>query len=208
MAIITNITEQKNKKRANIFIDGSFFCGLNLETMIKNGIKTGMSVNEKELPDIVIESETRHGLDYCFKLLAVKPYSRHEIIKKLENKGYDEGIIQNILYKLEEYKLFDDLAYAKAIIEGSKNDGKRKIMQKLINKGITTDILKELDSMFVDEKEKGKLASISAKYMKNKPHTQQILQKLYKYLLGKGFDYELIKFEIEKYRENDNESWY
>jgi len=45
MAEITAITPQKkDKTRCNIEVDGRFYCGMKLETVMQNRLKAGMSV--------------------------------------------------------------------------------------------------------------------------------------------------------------------
>ena len=51
MPVITKIETQKNKSRVNIFVDDSFFCGLNKETAILFGLK-----ENKEIEKITISS--------------------------------------------------------------------------------------------------------------------------------------------------------
>ena len=47
MAEITGITPQiKDKERCNIEVDGRFFCGMKLETVVKHRLKVGVAVSE------------------------------------------------------------------------------------------------------------------------------------------------------------------
>lgn len=207
MAVITNLTEQKNKKRVNVFVDNSFFCGISRETMVKNGIKVGLEIDENKLKNIIFESEVRRAQDYCLTLVASKPYSHFEIKQKLSNKGFDDLVIIGVIKKLDEYNLIDDALLAKAVVESSKYDGRRKIEQKLIKKGLSKTEIESAENMLTNEGESSKIDVISAKYMKNKEKTLQNLQKLYRHLLARGFDYELCKKGVEKFKEIDDESW-
>ena len=47
--------------------------------------------------------------------------------------------------------------------------------------------------------------AILAKYMRGKSVDRESLQKAYRYLLGKGFDYETAKAAIDAYGEIDEE---
>ena len=51
MSVITKIEQQRNKSRVNIFVDDSFFCGLERETAAVFGLKTGKQVNEEYLKE-------------------------------------------------------------------------------------------------------------------------------------------------------------
>ena len=60
MSEITGISPQKHDKlRCNIEVDGVFFCGMTLETVMKNRLKTGSVVTAEELSRMQLESERR-----------------------------------------------------------------------------------------------------------------------------------------------------
>lgn len=206
MGVITEISSQKNKTRVNLFIDNSFFCGLMTETLVKFNLKVGLQVDEATLKSIIIESETRRGLNYAFLLVAKNQYTKKQIETKLKSKGYDKIVVSNILDKLEEYGGVNDESFALNYVNGSKYS-KRMIEQKLKQKGVEDDIIKNALNCLKSDSEQDKIATISAKYMKIKPLTRENLDKLFRYLVGKGFDYELIKCEISKIRSEDYESW-
>ena len=61
---ITAITPQvKDKTRCNIYIDGRFYCGMSLETTIKNRLKVGQIVSLEKLSLMQLESEKSTALD-------------------------------------------------------------------------------------------------------------------------------------------------
>ena len=48
MKTVTKIKIQNSdKNRVNLYLDGKFFCGLELETVVKNGIKVGTIITEE-----------------------------------------------------------------------------------------------------------------------------------------------------------------
>ena len=66
MSVITKIETQKNKSRVNIFIDDSFFCGLNKETAVIFGLKVGKEIDEESLRQAVFESEVKSAFENPF----------------------------------------------------------------------------------------------------------------------------------------------
>ena len=57
MAEITGISPQKkDKTRCNIEVDGRFYCGMKLETAIKNRLKVGSVVSLEYLAELPLES--------------------------------------------------------------------------------------------------------------------------------------------------------
>lgn len=205
MGVITEISSQKNKTRVNLFIDNSFFCGLMTETLVKNNLKVGMVVDEDKLKEIIFESEMRKGLNYVFSLVAKKAYTRFEIAKKLKDKGYDDKVIDAINAKLAEYNLVNDEEFARASVGQMGLLSRRQLEQKLKQKGINDAIIKSAVNDIKSGDEEGKIAIISAKYLKNKPKTQENLQRLFRYLAGKGFEFDLIKKQISQIKVEENE---
>ena len=59
MVKITDITNQKNKNKFNLFVDGEFYAGILKETAISNNFFVGREIDENLLADILIESETK-----------------------------------------------------------------------------------------------------------------------------------------------------
>lgn len=208
MGIVTKIEYQKNKTRVNIYVDGEFFCGLNSEVLFSNQIKVGSEVDEQRLKGLIFESEVKKGVSYVFGLLAKKPYAEREIRTKLYQKGYSSETTQKIIETIKEYKLIDDSDYAKTYVDSNKTKSKREIEFNLSQKGIDKHIIQNAVNDIENDDEMAKIDIITAKYMKNKPKTSENLQKLFRYLQGKGFEFGLIKNKISKLKEQVNdESW-
>lgn len=208
MGIVTKIEYQKNKTRVNIYVDGEFFCGLNSEVLFSNQIKVGSEVDEQRLKALIFESEVKKGVSYVFGLLAKKPYTEREIRTKLYQKGYSSETTQKIIETIKEYKLIDDSDYAKTYVDSNKTKSKREIEFNLSQKGIDKHIIQNAVNDIENDDEMAKIDIITAKYMKNKPKTSENLQKLFRYLQGKGFEFGLIKNKISKLKEQVNdESW-
>jgi len=209
MGVITKIDLQKNKNRVNLFVDNSFFCGLYKEILLKNGLKVGQDIDESKLKEVITESETRRALDYAFNILGGKSYSEFELRKKLKSKMFETDIINIVISKLDEYHLIDDEAYAKILVESYKLDGPKRMENKLIQRGISQEIAKNAVNCLSEGVEECKIEQLSAKYLKNKEKSAQNLQKLYRYLIGRGFGHEVVSRFVSKIKveEGSDESW-
>ncbi len=202
MPFITNVSVQKNnKKRCNVFVDNQFFCAMNIETVVKNQLKSGLEIDKEQLEQIVFENEKQEALfkatDYISKNLKTKKQVKDYLIKK----GYSEQVAWYCVDKLKEYEYIDDKEYSKRYIESvNKRQGKRLIEYKLMLKGVKKD---DIESAYleteVDAKESAKL--IAEKYLKNKEITKENIAKTYRYLIGKGFSYDEATFAISKFSE-------
>ena len=70
MATITKIEVQKNnKERANVYIDDEFFAGMNIELIMKYGLKKGIQVNEELINEIIMEDLKVEAFNKAIKYL-------------------------------------------------------------------------------------------------------------------------------------------
>ena len=203
MAEITSITpQQKDKTRCNIEIDGKFYCGMKLDTVLANGLKAGMSVDTNFLSRLQLESEKLTALDKALRHISVSMKTEKEIRTFLKKKGYLEEVQDYVLEKMKDYGYVDDETYAQSYIEGaSKRKGSRLIQLELRQKGVDGQIIDSALSSLEDETESAKRCL--EKYMRGKNFDQVTLQKAYRNLLSKGFDYDTCKQAIESLKNED-----
>ena len=203
MPEITSITPQKkDRTRCNIEIDGKFYCGMKLDTVLANGLKAGMGVDLSELSLIQLESEKLTALDKALKHISVSMKTEKEIRLFLRRKGYLEDVAEYVLEKMKDYGYVDDETYAASYVEGaSKRKGSRLLQLELRQKGVDEEIIDSVLSSLEDE-------TLSArrcleKYMRGKPFDEATLKKAYRNLLSKGFDYDTCKQAIESLKDED-----
>lgn len=194
MAIITKIESQKNKSRVNIFVDDSFFCGLNKETAVIFGLKENKEIDEDKLKTAIFESEVKSAFEKSLDIVGRRMHSQNELITKLTSKGYSDEVCARVIEKLEEYHYIDDSLFAKQFALANNKLSKRNLKEKLILKGISSDIILDvLENRSNDDE--FELCLVQAnKYLKSKKiETYEDLAKLQASLARKGFDFDTIK---------------
>lgn len=204
MPKITSISAQtKNKDRCNLFVDGSFFAGVSLITVMKNRIKVGDEIDEKALKEILEESERSIALnkaaDYISKSLKTKKQVKEYLLKK----GYDEQTVWYCIDKLKEYDYIDDVEYSKRyVLSKSKTQGKRLVEYNLMMKGVKKqDIEDAYSESDINAKENAKV--VAEKHLKNKERTKENIAKTYRYLIGKGFSYDEASYALSFFDEDN-----
>lgn len=194
MSIITKIESQRNKSRVNIFVDDSFFCGLNKETAILFGLKEGKEVDEKKLEKVIFESEIKSAFEKALDYVGRRMNTRKELFDKLTKKGYSSQVAQNAIQKLEEYHYIDDELFSKQFVNSNPNLSKKVLKIKLAQKGVTSDIIQEILSDRSKDDEFELCLKQAKKYVKSKSiEGLKELQKMQASLARKGFDYDIIK---------------
>ena len=207
MSEITAITPQtKDKTRCNIFLDGRFYCGMKLETVVKNRLKAGMNVTEAFLSEIQLESEKATALDKTLTYITATQKTEKQIRDYLYKKGYLKSVVEYVIEKLREYRFVDDKDYAETYAQNAASrKGKRLIKVELARKGIQKeDVESALETLEVEDQEEA-AKNILQKYMRSKEPTRENLSKGFRYLMSKGFDYDVAKKAIECFGDIEEE---
>lgn len=205
---ITAITPQvKDKRRCNVFIDGRFCCGLTLETTIKNRLKVGQCVSVEKLAEMQLESEKDTALDKALTHVSATRKTEKQLRDFLAKKGYLPVVTDYVLEKLRGYNFVNDEEYAEAYVEyTAAKKGARLIRLELKSKGVADeDIESALEGVTGEEQTRGAL-SVLQKYMRSKTADRETLAKAFRYLLGKGYDYEIAKAALTAYGDLDDET--
>ena len=194
MPVITKIETQKNKSRVNIFVDDSFFCGLNKETAVIFGLKENKEVDEEKLKVAIFESEVKSAFEKSLDYLGRRMYTKKELIERLTQKGYIKEVAERVIEKLEEYRYIDDKLFAKQFFQSNGHLSKRVIQGKLIQKGVANDIISDIIEERTGESELELCLLQAKKYLKSKEVNDiKDIQKMQASLARKGFDFDTIK---------------
>lgn len=126
--------------------------------------------------------------------------TRKQIIDKLKSGLYPDNIIYKVVEYLEEYNLINDKRYAMLYLDYKKSVySKRKIIQDLYTKGISKELIDEA-FMESDFSEDDSISSVLKKRAKRYDLSDsKDLQKLYRYLVGKGYSFSTVKKAVDNY---------
>ncbi len=206
MSEITAIEIQKNdKNRCNIYLDGNFFVGISVESVMKNHLKVGMRLDEKKLGEILYSSEKEKALGKALNYISKALKTRRQVKDYLIKKGYLEEVVFNVLDKLTENGLIDDKEYCVRYIETySKNQGRKLIEFKLLSKGCKKeDILCAFENTIDVVNSCEHAYNLALKHLRGKELTKENYAKTYRYLVGKGFLFEDIDRAISIIKEEN-----
>lgn len=199
MPRITSIEPQKHKGRYNIFLDGEFAFGADKETIYTFGLRKNDDLQENKIYEIKDYDEFNFGKKIAYRFLNYKPRTEKEIKKKLKENKISEKNIEKIIAILKDLKYLDDNQFAKLYLEEKLSNnpkGKRLIATKLAEKGISKEIIDNvIDSQYSEVQEIKKAKELLKKYL-NKVRAKSDFdkkQKCFRYLLSRGFDYEIVK---------------
>ena len=201
MPKITDMQIQKNNKaRANVYIDGEFAMALEMLTVMKLGLKIGQEVSQQRLAEAVFDSEKSVAFEKAMGYLGRGMKTVKQMRDYLTKKAYAPEVVDYVIRRLKEYRYIDDEAYAKLYVEhNSATKGERRLKQELVSKGIAVS-LAEQHSQIDGEQALTDATRLAEKYMRNKPCDIKTLQKLQRYLLSRGYGYDIVNAVLRNHK--------
>ena len=203
MNIITKIeVGKRNKERVNIYIDEEYAFSISAVLIYKENIKVKDKIYVDSLKKLADEYNYIKCKNTALKTIERTYKSEKELAQKLALKGYDDHIINRTINFMKEYNLLNDNNYATMYVKDkSRNIGKKKIKYSLLQKGIDEEIIEsELEKINNDEVKAIVYEMALKKYKvfsKRENDNYKLTQKLYRFLMGKGYDYDLIKAVVK-----------
>lgn len=187
------------KASAEICVNGEVIRNISIEALVKSQVKVGL------IPDEIYSEFLKENFKQNAKKSLIASISRNlkserDIRIKLFQKGYPENAIDYAVSFAKEYGYVDDCAYARSYVSlGLLTKGEHRLRYELRSKGIADEIIDEcLSSVSGSQGESA--TRMAEKYMKDKEITPKNLEKLYRYLVFRGYDYEMVKDIVSSYR--------
>ncbi|MGD8744262.1 MAG: hypothetical protein PVJ52_01540, partial [Candidatus Woesebacteria bacterium] len=113
MPVVTKVEPQKNKKRVNVYLDGKFGFGLDLETFSKLKLKVEDELSETRVEKIVKEAEFQKMLDKLLKFVSLRPRSEKEIERWFKKHRVHHSLREELFNRLKKLDLVDDEKFAR-----------------------------------------------------------------------------------------------
>lgn len=202
--IITKVEVQKsNKNRVNLYVDDEYAFSCDAELVYKYDLRKQKSIKVDELKEIIAEDNYMKAKNVALKFIQRSYKTEKEMQNKLINKGFDEVTIKRVISFLKEYNFLDDLKYADMYIKSKqKTAGKSKLKYDLMKKGIDQSIIHSAIENLPSECEEDTARVLAEKkyrtLIKREVDRRKIYEKLLRFLVGKGYSWELSKSVTEK----------
>ena len=203
--MLVTAVEPRRKSLSALYIDGEFAMKLDTETLLINHIKEGVELSDKELHQLIEESNNKRAKEKALWLISYRDHSKKELVDKIKRTSSEESAVAAV-ERLTELGLVNDEAYARRyfreLTQGSKHLSPRGARYKLMEKGIDRELIDAIvEETDIDEKEQIRII-INSKY-KNFNTDEKTRKRTVAALQRKGFRWEDIKFVMEEYEEED-----
>lgn len=205
MPTITKISEQKRREnRRNVYLDGRFAFGCNLNVVARFKLREGMTLTAEQVRAIEEGEVRQECFDKALEYLGLRLHSRAELSKKLARREYGDAVIGAVLDELARLGYVDDERFArtKALSAAEhKKHGRRRAMVELLKTGVKGEVARRALDQVYDAQDTLAVARQLAE--KQAPRLKRLdpqvaRRRLVGMLQRRGFDYEDIRPVVDE----------
>ena len=195
---VTNI-QNIGRNRYKVFSDEGFLFVLYAKELSYYNIEVGSDISEAVYDEIREEVLTGRAKLRAMNLLMKHAFSEKGLYVKLVDGGYPEDIAAKAVGYVKSFGYVDDEAFAYDYVTSHADDKSiRRITQDLINKGISGEVIDKAFAKASDSEEgvdeETQIRALLAKRNFDPADADlNMINKTYKFLLGKGYSSEMIR---------------
>lgn len=198
MPKITKIeVQKKNKERFNLYLDGEFEMGIDMDTYIHFNLKKDQIVEAQDMEKIQNYDQYRQAVNTAIQYISYRKRTDHEVIKHLQKKEVSELVIAKVIEYCHDKRLIDHNDYANSlkntmILTTDKGPGIFK--EKLREAGVEQIIIDDYVERYEAEQPLEAIVKVANKILRQKkgPIVKR-KEKLTQSLIQKGYSFEKIK---------------
>ncbi len=145
--------QQRNKERANVYIDDEFAFGLALT--LAATLRKGQTLSDAEITELRAKDGVEKAYGRALNYLSYRPRSESEIRQYLRGKEVPPDAIDSIVARLERIGLVNDAEFAELWVRNraaTSPRGPRALRQELWQKGVARAVV---DAALTDLDEAG-----------------------------------------------------
>ncbi|AWB44371.1 RecX family transcriptional regulator [Paenibacillus sp. CAA11] len=186
------------------------------DVMIKFRMIKGAVFTKQELEEIVLADEKQQAYAAALNYLSRKPRTQHEVTMRLNEKGWEEGPVAEVIHRLEREGLLNDALYAREWAEQrvrSRGKGKMWVRQELRQKGVSKPLIEEaLGEVAEEEEYQSALALAGKRWDKGSGEIVDRKRKIAAFLMRRGFSGSIASRVVrqladQNYKADDEVDW-
>jgi regulatory protein len=205
MPTITRISEQKRRQnRRNIYLDGTFAFGCNINVVAKFRLREGMTLSADQVRQIELGEVRQECFDRAMLALGSRLHSRAELHRKLTRREYGETVVNVVLDDLARLGYVDDERFArtKALSAAQhKHHGRRRALVELRKSGVGASVAERvLEDVYSTHDSTAVARRLAEKQALRLKKLEPVVarRRLVGMLQRRGFDYESIKPVVDE----------
>lgn len=191
---ITEIIREK-KGKLTIRMEGGLSFPLYEKEAAKYRLAEGKDLSDQEWNEICTEILEKRAKRRALYILQRMERTEYQLRQKLQENGYPEEIVQSAIEYVKSFHYVDDYRYACTYIRYHQSEKSRlQLKMKLYERGVASDLIEEaLEEEYSGEEEQLIDRLLEKKHYDAETADQKERQKIYQYLMRRGFRPETIR---------------
>ncbi len=189
---------KKDSSNAEIYFDGGIKFVVSMEVIFNNGLRKDDEISEDQFFLLEYENQKYLIKKNALRFLARRHHSVFELKTKLKLKKFSSKVIEEVIAELVKLNLLNDyefgILYSNERIN-LKKYGANKIKSDLIKKGLDHSTIKKIIEELGIEENIESAKQIAEKKLSNLKKRgvdkSKLKQKLFAFLLSKGYEYDI-----------------
>ena len=192
--------EPVTKTKSRVVIDGEFAFILYKGELFHYHIVENKEIKEEVYREIKDDVVLKRAKLRALYLLKDMDRTEEQLRGKLRGSEYTEDIIEKALEYVKSFGYVDDSAYARRFVEANrKRKSRRDIYFSLYKKGVPGELIEQtIEECYETEDSVSAIKEIMRKkHYSCETASEKETQKMYAYLVRKGFRYEDVRQVIQ-----------
>ena len=204
---ITYLETQKNDpNRINVYLDDEFAFGIS--RFVGVGLKHGEKINESLIASLLIEDTREKALQRALRFINYRPRSVFEVKEKLEDLGFGNDVVDDVLNELIEKRYVNDREFADNWVTSrinSKPRSHKMLEYELKKKSIPEDVIQTVLESAPDDEELA--IQLGKKYLRRFVNLDEneFSKKMIGVLARRAFPFSIVKTAIIELKKIRNE---
>lgn len=185
------LSGKRSKKVRLITDEGTSFILYKREAS-RYGLDADMEISQDQWEHLMHEVFIPRARSRAMHLLERQDRTVSNLRQKLRDSGYPEEAIASAVEYVESYHYVDDDRYARSYVRYHQSGkSRRRIRMDLLKKGIADEVVQEaLDAEYTVSEEDMIRTAIQKRHLDPSTSDLRERQRIYRFLLGRGFSYE------------------
>lgn len=195
------IDELTIKKDTCIIMANATEYTVSYEIALRYKLAKGKDIDNNIFHELLNESDAVLCKEYLYKMIGKYTKTEKGYRDKLYQVGFHKNAVDNAVDNALSYGYINDDTFCENYISTYKNKkGSKRLQQELQLKGISRDIIDKHLQDF--ESPEDLISNMCKKFVRNRERNLDTKQKLYRHLLGKGFNYDEVNKAVNDWFKN------
>ena len=193
------------QERVLVFLEGGDLLRVTQNELLRFGLCAGMELSAETLEALKKSGETSSARVRGANLLGRRPYSRHDLAKKLREKGADEDAVSDAVEYLTDLGALDDVQYGRMLVRhySTMGYGAGRLRAELSRHGVDRALWDEIFTAMPQSEEALQKVILSRTHGKAPNEAER--KKLFALLLRRGFSRDDVNRALCAYGESIEE---